>query len=115
MIATANAASKPLTLVALGDSLTAGYGLAQSEAFPVVLETRLKDLGLDVTVINGGVSGDTASGGLERLGLAWLTAGCVLLGLFPVAVMEVIDPVTQTLLGRGLAHGRMREAAGVLA
>jgi formate hydrogenlyase subunit 3/multisubunit Na+/H+ antiporter MnhD subunit len=44
------------------------------------------------------------AGALERLGLAWLTSGCILLGLFPVAVMEVIDPITQTLLGRGLAQ-----------
>ncbi len=44
------------------------------------------------------------AGGLERLGLAWLTAGCVLLGLFPVAVIEVIDPITFSLVGRGLAQ-----------
>jgi hydrogenase-4 component B len=44
------------------------------------------------------------AGGLERLGLLWLTAGCVLLGLFPVAVMEVIDPITVALVGRGLAQ-----------
>ena len=44
------------------------------------------------------------AGGLERLGLLWLTAGCVLLGLFPVAVIEVIDPITYSLLGRGLAQ-----------
>jgi NADH:ubiquinone oxidoreductase subunit 5 (subunit L)/multisubunit Na+/H+ antiporter MnhA subunit len=41
--------------------------------------------------------------GLERLGLAWLTAGCVLLGLFPVAVLEVIDPITVAMVGKGLA------------
>ena len=44
------------------------------------------------------------AGGLERLGLAWLTAGCVLLGLFPVAVIEVIDPIPFALVGRGLAQ-----------
>ncbi|MCW5591766.1 MAG: hydrogenase 4 subunit B [Burkholderiales bacterium] len=44
------------------------------------------------------------AGWLERLGLAWLTAGCVLLGLFPVAVIEVIDPITYAFLGRGLAQ-----------
>jgi formate hydrogenlyase subunit 3/multisubunit Na+/H+ antiporter MnhD subunit len=44
------------------------------------------------------------AGALERLGLAWLTAGCVLLGLFPVAVIEVIDPVPFALVGRGLAQ-----------
>jgi NADH:ubiquinone oxidoreductase subunit 5 (subunit L)/multisubunit Na+/H+ antiporter MnhA subunit len=44
------------------------------------------------------------AGILERVGLAWLTAGCILLGLFPVAVIEVIDPVPFALLGRGLAQ-----------
>ena len=42
--------------------------------------------------------------GLERLGLAWLTAGCLLLGLFPVAVLEVIDPITVAMVGKGLAQ-----------
>src|SRR6185437_10929175 len=45
------------------------------------------------------------AGMLERLGLAWLTAFCVLLGLFPVEVMEVIDPIPALLLGRGLVQG----------
>ena len=44
------------------------------------------------------------AGGLERLGLAWLTSGCLLLGLFPVAVIEVIDPIPFALVGRGLAQ-----------
>jgi formate hydrogenlyase subunit 3/multisubunit Na+/H+ antiporter MnhD subunit len=44
------------------------------------------------------------AGALERLGLVWLTAGCVLLGLFPVAVIEVIDPIPYALVGRGLAQ-----------
>lgn len=42
--------------------------------------------------------------GLERLGLVWLTALCILLGLFPVAVMELIDPIPFSLVGRGLAQ-----------
>jgi len=45
------------------------------------------------------------AGFLERLGLAWLASGCVLLGIFPVAVLELIDPVASELLGRGLAQG----------
>jgi hydrogenase-4 component B len=45
------------------------------------------------------------AGLLERLGLAWLTALCVLLGLFPVEVMEVIDPIPSMLIGRGLVQG----------
>jgi formate hydrogenlyase subunit 3/multisubunit Na+/H+ antiporter MnhD subunit len=44
------------------------------------------------------------AGALERLGLAWLTAMCVLLGLFPVAVIEVIDAIPYSLVGRGLAQ-----------
>ena len=44
------------------------------------------------------------AGRLERLGLAWLSAGCVLLGLFPVAVIEAIDPIPFSLVGQGLAQ-----------
>jgi hydrogenase-4 component B len=44
------------------------------------------------------------AGGLERLGLVWLTSGCVLLGLFPVAVIELIDPIPFALVGQGLAQ-----------
>jgi len=46
----------------------------------------------------------TDAGALERLGLIWLTSGCILLGLFPVAVIEVIDPIPVALVGRGLAQ-----------
>jgi len=45
------------------------------------------------------------AGPLERLGLAWLTALCVLMGLFPVEVMEVMDPIPAMLVGRGLVQG----------
>ena len=55
-------------LLAFGDSLTHGYGLAAGSEFPVVLERALRKEGLDVTVINAGVSGDTSSGGLARIG-----------------------------------------------
>ena len=61
------AAAKPVTLLALGDSLTAGYGLQPSDAFPVKLEAALKAKGHDVKVINAGVSGDTALDGASRL------------------------------------------------
>ena len=44
------------------------------------------------------------AGGLERIGLAWLAAGCILLGLFPAAVIEAIDPITVSLVGNGLAR-----------
>ena len=61
------AVATPITLLAYGDSLTAGYGLQPSDAFPVKLEAALRAQGHDVTVINGGVSGDTALDGLSRL------------------------------------------------
>ena len=50
-----------------GDSLTAGYGLELEEAFPALIQERLDSLGLNYTVINSGVSGETTSGGLNRL------------------------------------------------
>ncbi len=56
-----------LYVLALGDSLTAGYELDPDYAFPVRLEATLRDGGVDATVINAGVSGDTSSGGLTRL------------------------------------------------
>lgn len=54
-------------LVALGDSLTQGYGLSEGEGFVPVLEAWLQEQGADVTVINAGVSGDTTAGGLARM------------------------------------------------
>jgi acyl-CoA thioesterase-1 len=54
-------------IVALGDSLTAGLGLLQSESFPAKLEAALKAQGRNVTVANAGVSGDTVSAALDRL------------------------------------------------
>lgn len=60
------------TLLALGDSLTAGYGLPQSQGFVPRLEAALNARGRHVRVVNGGVSGDTMAGGLSRLD--WLLA-----------------------------------------
>ena len=65
-------AAEPVTILALGDSLTAGYGLALPDSFPVRLEKALRDGGLDVRVKNGGVSGDTTAGGRARF--AWALA-----------------------------------------
>jgi acyl-CoA thioesterase I len=59
--------SREIVIVALGDSLTAGYQLPQEAAFPVQLEKALKSRGANVKVMNAGVSGDTASDGLARL------------------------------------------------
>jgi acyl-CoA thioesterase-1 len=61
------AAAQTVTLLALGDSLTAGYGLQPSDAFPVKLEAALIARGHDVKVINGGIAGDTALDGASRV------------------------------------------------
>lgn len=59
--------AEPVRVLALGDSLTAGWGLPAEQAFPVKLEQALRAEGRDVRIINAGVSGDTTSGGLARL------------------------------------------------
>lgn len=59
--------AKTARIVILGDSLTAGYGLDPGEAFPVKLEAALKARGHDVQIINAGVSGDTSTGGADRV------------------------------------------------
>ena len=62
------ARAKPLPrIVILGDSLTAGLGLPVDQAYPSLLQQRLKGEGLDYEVVNAGVSGDTSAGGLSRL------------------------------------------------
>ncbi|CAN5681108.1 arylesterase [soil metagenome] len=53
-------------IIAFGDSLTAGFGLAETESYPYLLQERLKADGFDYEVVNAGVSGDTSLGGLER-------------------------------------------------
>jgi len=63
----ATGAEGPVRIVALGDSLTAGFGLPGAAAFPVKLEKALTAKGLAVEIGNAGVSGDTMSGGLARL------------------------------------------------
>jgi acyl-CoA thioesterase-1 len=66
-VAPASAAEEPVRIVALGDSLTAGFGLPADAAFPVRLQKALAAKGLAVEIGNAGVSGDTTSGGLARL------------------------------------------------
>ena len=58
---------KPVKLVVLGDSLSAGLGLSAADAFPAKLQKALRDKGIVVEIGNAGVSGDTASGGRDRL------------------------------------------------
>jgi acyl-CoA thioesterase-1 len=100
------------TILALGDSLTAGLGLQPSDAFPAKLEAALRLKGHDVTIINAGVSGDTAAQGAARLEWALtdevdaviveLGANDALRGLDPAqadaALQEIVGKVTAKTL-----------------
>lgn len=105
---TANAnASEPFVLLALGDSLVAGFGLPDQDGFTSVLERELQEAGYDVTVINAGVSGDTTAGGVARLDwaladdpdavLVELGANDMLRGLDPVAARANLDAILARL------------------
>jgi acyl-CoA thioesterase-1 len=61
------AAEMPVRILALGDSLTQGYGLPPGTDYPAELQRALKTQGINVVIVNGGVSGDTSAGGLARL------------------------------------------------
>lgn len=61
------AAEEPITILALGDSLIQGYGLPQEEGFVPQMQAWLDEKGHEVTLVNGGVSGDTTAGGLSRV------------------------------------------------
>jgi acyl-CoA thioesterase-1 len=67
MAAAGHAAAKPVKILALGSSLTQGYGLPPGTEFTVQLQAALKGAGIDAVVTNAGVSGDTSAGGLSRL------------------------------------------------
>jgi acyl-CoA thioesterase I len=104
--------AKPVTIVAFGDSLTAGYGLEPAKAFPVQLEAALKAKGANVRIVNAGVSGDTTSGGVERL--EWtlqegadavileLGGNDALRGIAPDKVRANLDAMLTTIKGRKL-------------
>ena len=86
-------AGKPIRLVVLGDSLSAGLGLPIEAAFPARLQKALKDKGIEVDMVNAGVSGDTMSGGLARLD--WSVpegTGAVILELGANDALRGIDP-----------------------
>ena len=103
-------ASDPKIVLALGDSLTAGYGLAQPDAFPVQLQAALVAMGVNAQVVNAGVSGDTSAGGRSRL--QWLLANRVdavivelgandgLRGLDPAQTRDNLDWIMATLKKR---------------
>ena len=67
MVQVASAEAAPVKILALGDSLTAGFGLPPGQGFVPQLQKALKDSGIDAEVQDGGVSGDTTAGGLARL------------------------------------------------
>ncbi len=62
-----NTVSNKPKIVAFGDSLTAGFGLSEKESYPYLLQEKLRADGYDYEVVNAGISGDTTSGGLERI------------------------------------------------
>jgi acyl-CoA thioesterase I len=99
-------------ILALGDSLTAGFGLAPDQAFPVKLEAALKAKGHDVVIVNAGVSGDTIAQGEARLDWALgepadaviveLGANDALRGLDPAQAEAALARILETLQKRNL-------------
>lgn len=111
--ALAPAAERPLRIVALGDSLTAGYGLPAQDSFPARLSAALKAKGHAAEIENAGVSGDTASAGLARLDWAVpegtdaviveFGANDMLRGIDPKVTEAALDALLTRLRQRGIA------------
>jgi acyl-CoA thioesterase I len=111
--AVAAPADRPVKIVALGDSLTAGLGLPASAAFPAKLAAALQAKGHAVEVINAGVSGDTATGGLSRLDwsvpegtdavILELGANDMLRGVDPNVTRRALDETVRRLTERRIA------------
>jgi acyl-CoA thioesterase-1 len=109
----ATAAERPVRIVVLGDSLSAGFGLAAPDALPAKLERALKAKGLSVQIENAGVSGDTAAGGLARLDwsvadgtdavILELGANDALRGSDPKATRAALDAIIRKLKERKIA------------
>ncbi|WP_346358350.1 arylesterase [Bosea sp. (in: a-proteobacteria)] len=112
MNSSTHAQTKPLKLVAFGDSLSAGYNLPGSAAFPTVLEKLLRDKGISVEIANAGVSGDTSQGGLERLDwsvpdgtdgvILEFGANDALRGVDPALTEKSLDAIVTGLKARGI-------------
>jgi acyl-CoA thioesterase-1 len=108
----APASAEPLHLLALGDSLTQGYGLAPDEGLVPQLEAWLRANGADVTIINAGVSGDTTAGGRARLGwsltpevdavMVALGGNDLLRGLPPEEARANLSAILEDLAAQGL-------------
>ena len=100
----------PIQIVALGDSLTAGYGLPDKDGFVPRLQAALAAKGVNANVANAGVSGDTASDGLARLDwsvpegtqavILELGANDMLRGIKPEVTREALDKILQHLTAR---------------
>jgi acyl-CoA thioesterase-1 len=114
--APAAAAAKPIKMVVLGDSLSAGLGLSASSAFPARLQKSLKINGIEVAMINAGVSGDTSSGGRDRLD--WSVpegTEAVILELGANDALRGIDPkITRAALTDILTRLKARKVAVML-
>jgi acyl-CoA thioesterase-1 len=106
-------AQAPIKLAVLGDSLSAGYGLPLAAAFPAKLQTALRAKGLKVDILNAGVSGDTTSGGRDRLDwsipegteavLVELGANDALRGLDPKVTKGALEDIIKKLQARKIA------------
>jgi len=104
---------RPVKIVVLGDSLSAGFGLPADAAFPARLAQALKAKGIAASIANAGVSGDTASGGLGRLDwsvpegteavIVELGANDALRGLDPTLTKTALDGILRKLDGRHIA------------
>lgn len=97
------AAAQQITILALGDSLTQGYGLPEEDGFVPRMEGWLRDQGHDVRVLNAGVSGDTTAGGLSRV--EWsLTdeVDAMIVALGGNDLLRGIDPATSRQNLRGI-------------
>jgi acyl-CoA thioesterase-1 len=112
-LTTGQAEDRPIRIVVLGDSLSAGFGLAAQDALPAKLERTLKANGYNVAIENAGVSGDTAPGGLGRL--EWsvpdgtdavileLGANDALRGADPKQTRAALEAIIRRLKDRGIA------------
>jgi acyl-CoA thioesterase-1 len=106
----------PRLVLALGDSLYAGFGLQQGQSFPAVLERLLDERGVESGVVNAGISGDTTAGGLRRLAstldrldrkpdlaIVGLGANDLFLGFSPDQTRRNLDAIITELKRRDIA------------
>lgn len=104
-------------IVALGDSLTAGLGLLESQAYPALLQQRVDTEGYEFDVVNAGVSGDTSAGALRRLD--WALEGDVRVLIVAVGANDGLRGLSVAEMKRNLSaiieRARARNVAVILA